>query len=67
MAVTRPLPAAAALALLIYWERSLGFPFGIILISGLVVYLLALFPCGVWEPEDRRAARAIISCLTGAK
>jgi len=63
----RPLPAALALVILICWERYLGFPFGIILISGLVVYLLALFPCRVWEAEDRRIARTVITYLSGVK
>lgn len=63
----RPLPAALGLILLIFWEKQLEFPLGIILISGMIFYLLLLFPCRVWEKEDRRIAREVIAYLTGVK
>jgi len=63
----RPLASAVVAGALIWWEKSLNFPLGVMIISGIVAYGLLIFSFGVFTPEDRTLFKSVFPGLPSAQ
>ena len=59
----RPLASALLAGALIWWEKSLNFPLGVMIISGGVAYGLLLYSFGVFDDNDRRLLKSVFPRL----